>query len=131
MIPIAPSVAYARPPMPVSRFAQLISTRFTEKDGLTAGSVLTVQMSGQSVLVETDRGAFRFDGKRWIPEPRPPIHELPTGLTTKDVPPGDRVTSWARTRAGGIWAVTTRGATRRVDGRWQPVDLPKSYKAAQ
>src|SRR5437879_370614 len=98
MIPITPPAAYARPPILVGRFPQFISTRFTEKDGLPAGAVRTVELAGRRILVQTDRGAIVFDGTRWVPEANPPVSPLPPAITVNDVPPGEHVTSWAKTR---------------------------------
>jgi len=94
--------------MALRPYGQLVSTRFTARDGLPEGEVARLAAIGKRVVAETARGAAEFDGKKWRGTATGVIHAIPPDLTVADLPSGERVTSWAQTRFGKTWVVTTR-----------------------
>lgn len=107
-------------------FPQLISVRYTERDGLPSGGVSRVCLHDGRIYALTSAGALALDSERWRAAPDVPA--LSTRVT--DVPmdglPKDAVTTSAvKTSRGETWVCTSKGAFRRVHGEYIPLIPPR------
>lgn len=115
----------------VGSFPQLVSTRYTSKDGLGDGPITAIRIQNSRVWAQTPGGWRTLDGSRWkiaAASDVPPGPGLPAGIPE---PPGGPVLSAAAGPNGRLLAVTAEGAFRYHGGSWQPLQLPRVYKAFQ
>lgn len=124
----APDPARASETLRVGRYAQIVATRYTSREGLPEGGLTRVAVRDGRVLAVGPNGAATLAGGRWQPAAAtdlpPRATGLPDGLPTA-------VTSAARARGGGWWATTEQGAFRHAGAKWEPLGLPRSYRAYQ
>lgn len=123
-----------QPAIPLGKYPQLISTRFTVKDGLPANGVGGLQITPNGITLVSNGKAYQLRGSRWTAVPTP-AKDLPAALQN---PTAYRPTSFARTRKGEIWFTTESAAFRGLDGSrrggdssFTALDLPRSYKPHQ
>jgi hypothetical protein len=134
-------------PYKVGTYGQLISTRYTSKDGLPDGEAKRVGIEGGIVFatMRAEETVTKGDVSRRVPI----IVALRSGRWDRVAPAGrgmtwdelersqwmegfpGPVTSLARTRAGEIWAVTGNGSMRKKDSRVAILDLPRNLKSNQ
>jgi len=119
-------------PIRLKPYPQLISTRFTERDGLPSGEIATIRIRDGCIYAGSPERFAIFDGKRWIPpqagEKFPP---LPVEVRTEELLAGANITSVARTRKGELWIVTSQGAFKSTSTGYEALDLPRNYKYGQ
>ncbi len=127
---LVPSPAI-RAAVPLLPYPQLISTRYSSGNGLPSGEITAITVAGKRVVAVAKNVAVELDGSSWKPIQIPMAHQMPPGITVQVLPPGERVISWARAKNGNILMVTTKGAMRRRGGRWETLELPRTYKPHQ
>src|SRR5437868_1439000 len=100
-----------RTPLPLQPYPQLISTRFTEKDGLSHSPISEVRVDGRKVLARLAAGDsvswMTLNGGKWD-FAQAPVEPEDTALIQRGT--GSAPLSMARTRAGGLWTITAKGA---------------------
>src|SRR5262245_1476885 len=96
---LMPSVIPQNPPaqqptLHLTPYPQLLSTRFTAKDGLPPGEARVIYLRDKNVVVSTNQGQAEFDGKRWNRLEGVAIPAPPGEADRPPLPPGAVVTSW-------------------------------------
>src|ERR1051325_5428401 len=134
IIAVQPLPDYPRAPFPLKSYPQLISTRYTAKDGLPDGAISDVRVVGMSLVVNGCGKWFKAMGVkdvRWLElQPADPVIVSPVYPLSR---PGfePKVVSNARARSGETIYVTSLGAYRLRGRNQRPLELPKSYKPNQ
>ena len=122
--PSPAAAAHFRP----TAFGQLVSTKYTVKEGLPAGSIAGMRFDRGHVLALTTSGVYQFNGAGWGTANQgaaTPADKLPPRRPGYE----PRMSSRARTRSGDTWAVNDSGAIRVSNGKI--LELPRTYKPHQ
>ncbi|HSV72278.1 MAG TPA: hypothetical protein VLH79_00795 [Chthonomonadales bacterium] len=116
-------------PFPLHPYPQLISTRFTQRDGLPDAAALDILVLDGRVCVQTLGGWVEWADGLWRRCHEPPDMGRPAAMPA--APEGATILSAAPTPSGEWWAITTAGALEWQDGAWSALDLPRDYRHRQ
>ncbi len=125
LAPLSPTTSLLVKPFP-----QLMASKYTARNGLPDGPLTLSAVDGR-VIARGTSGTVAFTNGAWRPFAQPLARQQPPGVTVAVVPPGQKISSWARAHNGDIWMVTTHGAWKHSGGRWTPLELPSLYRPNQ
>lgn len=136
MVPVlapqpAPQAQWAT--LRLTPYPQLISTRFTAKDGLPPGPIAGVHVSnGHLIAFTADGAAAVYEQGKWRKASGKEAIPTPSAIVPRGaLPAGAVVTSAARCGDGSVWAVTNQGAFVVRHGHASPLTFPRTYKVHQ
>src|SRR2546421_2510441 len=115
-------------PVDLKSYPQLISSRYTQKDGIPRTGAERIKVADGVVTVTfADRWA-QFDGRRWLA----PMATLSVArVQRKGLPQGAWQHHEALTKSGDLWISTDHGTFKGKGESFRSLELPRTYKPNQ